>query len=204
MSSVVVQPADAIGEWSLTQRNLHRLLTAYLRFYQGAHWEHSTVPAEGAAILVCNHVSVLDPLLLVASNQRVVSFLVAREYYDNPLMRQLLEQTYSIPVRRDRRDVRALLQARHVLEEGRVLGIFPEGGINRSETRKGVAWLVRESAAPVVPAHVGGARQAASDLQTWLRRQHPLLRYGVPLHFHRDADAAEVMGATMSAIATLA
>ncbi len=196
--------ADAIGAWSLTQRSLHALLTAYVRYYQSAHWEPSTVPVEGAAILVCNHVSVLDPLLLVASNRRVVSFLVAQEYYENPLLRPLLEQTYSIPVRRDRRDVRALLQARRVLEAGRVLGVFPEGGINRSETQKGVAWLVRESGAPVVPAHVGGVHQASSDLQTWLRRQHPLLRYGVPLHFHPDADAAEVLGATMSAIATLA
>lgn len=204
MPRAAASPADSLGQWSLTQRSLHGLLSVYVRFYQGAHWEASTIPSEGAAILACNHVSVLDPLLLVASNTRVVSFLVAQEYYDKPWMRWLLEQTYSIPVRRDRRDVRALLQARRILEEGRVLGIFPEGGIQRSEIQKGVAWLVRESGAPVVPAHVGSVTQASSDLQTWLRRQHPLLRYGVPLHFHRDADAAEVLGATMSAIATLA
>ncbi|MDA8114912.1 MAG: lysophospholipid acyltransferase family protein, partial [Acidithiobacillus sp.] len=134
----------------------------------------------------------------------MISFLVAQEYYDKAWMRRLLEQTYSIPVRRDRRDVGALLQARRLLEDGRVLGIFPEGGINRDQTQKGLAWLVRESAAPVVPAHISGARQRRSDLATWLHRQRPLLRYGVPLHFHRDASAAEVLGATMSAIATLA
>ncbi len=196
--------ADQLSEWSFSQRSLHTLLYGYVRYYQGARWEPSSVPVSGPAILVCNHVSVLDPLLLVASNHRVISFLVAQEYYDNALMRQLLEQTYSIPVRRDRRDVRALLQARRVLEDGRVLGLFPEGGIRRDQIQKGVAWLVQESAAPVVPAHVSGARQGQSDLGTWLRRQRPLLRYGVPLHFHRNADAAEVLGATMSAIATLA
>ena len=196
--------ADQLSEGSFSQRSLHTLLYGYVRYYQGARWEPSSVPVSGPAILVCNHVSVLDPLLLVASNHRVISFLVAQEYYDNALMRQLLEQTYSIPVRRDRRDVRALLQARRVLEDGRVLGLFPEGGIRRDQIQKGVAWLVQESAAPVVPAHVSGARQGQSDLGTWLRRQRPLLRYGVPLHFHRNADAAEVLGATMSAIATLA
>lgn len=204
MAHPALVPADSIGEWSRTQRALHALLMGYTRYYQGAHWESSTVPARGAAILVCNHVSVLDPLLLVASNQRVISFLVAQEYYDSPLMRPLLDQTYSIPVRRDGRDVKALLQARRVLADGRVLGVFPEGGINRSDIQKGVAWLVRESQAPVVPAHIGGVQQCHSDVMTWLRRQHPLLRYGVPLHFHRDADAADVLGATMSAIATLA
>ena len=196
--------ADQATEWSLTQRGLHALLYGYTRFYQGGHWEPSSVPETGPAILACNHVSVLDPLFLVASNRRMISFLVAQEYYDKAWMRRLLEQTYSIPVRRDRRDVGALLQARRLLEDGRVLGIFPEGGINRDQTQKGVAWLVRESAAPVVPAHISGARQGRSDLATWLHRQRPLLRYGVPLHFHRDASAAEVLGATMSAIATLA
>ena len=203
----MVQPsavADRATEWSFTQRGLHALLYGYTRFYQGGHWEPSSVPETGPAILACNHVSVLDPLFLVASNRRMISFLVAQEYYDNAWMRRLLEQTYSIPVRRDRRDVSALLQARRLLEDGRVLGIFPEGGINRDQTQKGVAWLVRESAAPVVPAHISGARQGRSDLATWLHRQRPLLRYGVPLHFHRDVSAAEVLGATMSAIATLA
>jgi len=196
--------ADQATEWSFTQRGLHALLYGYTRFYQGGHWEPSSVPETGPAILACNHVSVLDPLFLVASNRRMISFLVAQEYYDKAWMRRLLEQTYSIPVRRDRRDVGALLQARRLLEDGRVLGIFPEGGINRDQIQKGVAWLVRESAAPVVPAHISGARQGRSDLATWLHRQRPLLRYGVPLHFHRDASAAEVLGATMSAIATLA
>ena len=196
--------ADRATEWSFTQRGLHALLYGYTRFYQGGHWEPSSVPETGPAILACNHVSVLDPLFLVASNRRMISFLVAQEYYDNAWMRRLLEQTYSIPVRRDRRDVSALLQARRLLEDGRVLGICPEGGINRDQTQKGVAWLVRESAAPVVPAHISGARQGRSDLATWLHRQRPLLRYGVPLHFHRDVSAAEVLGATMSAIATLA
>ncbi|MHB8236442.1 MAG: lysophospholipid acyltransferase family protein [Acidithiobacillus ferrivorans] len=196
--------ADQATEWSFTQRSLHALLYGYTRFYQGGHWEPSSIPATGPAILACNHVSVLDPLFLVASNCRMISFLVAREYYDNAWTRRLLEQTYSIPVRRDRRDVGALLQARRLLEDGRVLGIFPEGGINRGQTQKGLAWLVRESAAPVVPAHISGARQGQSDFATWLHRQRPLLRYGVPLHFHRDADAAEVLGATMSAIAALA
>ena len=196
--------ADQATEWSFTQRGLHTLLYSYTRFYQGGHWEPSSVPETGPAILACNHVSVLDPLLLVASNQRVISFLVAQEYYEKAWMRRLLDQSYSIPVRRNGHDVRALLQARRLLEDGRVLGIFPEGGINRDQTQKGVAWLVRESAAPVVPAHISGAQQGRSDLATWLHRQRPLLRYGVPLHFHRDADAAEVLGATMSAIATLA
>ncbi|MEY2342495.1 lysophospholipid acyltransferase family protein [Acidithiobacillus sp. IBUN Pt1247-S3] len=172
--------------------------------YQGGRWDASTVPSSGPAIIACNHLSVLDPLLLVASNQRLISFLIAQEYYDLRWLRPWLERSACIPVRRDGRDLRGLLQARRLLQAGRVLGIFPEGGIAREGMQKGLAWLVRESAAPVVPARVLAVRQYPSDWQTWLRRQHPVLRYGVPLHFHPDADAAEILGATRSAIATLA
>jgi len=162
------------------------------------------LPATGAAILACNHLSVLDPLLLIASNRRIISFLVAQEYYDQAWLRPLLDLTACIPVRRDRRDLRALLQARRLLRAGHVLGIFPAGGIDREGMQKGLAWLVQETSAPVVPARILGVRQYPSDLRTWLWRQHPVLRYGIPLHFHPNADAAEILGATRSAIATLA
>ena len=195
---------DQQQEWSLLQRSLHGLVAAYSRFYQGARWEPSTLPENGPAILACNHVSVLDPLLLVASNHRLISFLVAQEYYDKKWLRPLLDLSHCIPVRRDGRDIQGLRRARQVLMDGHVLGIFPEGGVNRQSVQAGIAWLVKGSGAAVVPARIIGAEQGKSDLRTWLRRQHPLLRYGVPLHFHRDAEAGEVLGAIMSAIATLA
>ncbi|WP_308389516.1 lysophospholipid acyltransferase family protein [Acidithiobacillus sp. AMEEHan] len=201
---VLAAAADQIGNWTVLQRALHRGIVCYARRYQGSHWDASTVPASGAAIIACNHLSVLDPLLLIASNQRLISFLVAQEYYDLRWLRPWLDLSACIPVRRDGRDLRALLQARRLLQNGRVLGIFPEGGIARGGMEKGLAWLVRESAAPVVPARILGVRQYSSDWQTWLRRQHPVLRYGVPLHFHPDADAGEILGATRSAITTLA
>lgn len=195
---------DQQQEWSLLQRSLHGLVAAYASIYQGARWEPSTLPENGPAILACNHVSVLDPLLLVASNHRLISFLVAQEYYDKKWLRPLLDLSHCIPVRRDGRDIRGLRRARQVLMDGHVLGIFPEGGVNRQSVQAGIAWLVKGSGAAVVPARIIGAEQGKSDLRTWLRRQHPLLRYGVPLHFHRDAEAGEVLGAIMSAIATLA
>ncbi len=191
-------------EWSLEARMLRRVICLYVRIYQGGEWDPSTLPDHGAAILACNHLSVLDPLLLVASSQRAVSFLVAQEYYDLPWLRPLLDLTYCIPVRRDGRDLRGLLKARQLLRAGRTVGIFPEGGIARHGIQKGLAWLVRESQAPVIPARIDGARQYQSDLATLLHRQRPHLRYGVPLHFLPGAGTEEILGATVSAIATLA
>ncbi|MCY0872807.1 MAG: lysophospholipid acyltransferase family protein [Acidithiobacillus caldus] len=177
---------------------------AYARWYQAATWEPSTVPDTGAVILACNHLSVLDPLLLIASNRRVVSFLVAREYYESRWLRPFLDLIHCIPVKRDGRDLRALRAAAQVLAAQRVLGIFPEGGIARSDVRRGLGWLVRESGAAVVPAKVMGVHQYPSDWRTWATRQRPRLRYGVPLHFLERAEPSEILGATMSAIATLA
>jgi len=149
-------------------------------------------------------VSVIDPLLLIASNRRVVSFLVAREYYEMRWLRPFLDLIHCIPVKRDGHDLAALRAAARVLAAQRVLGIFPEGGIARSDIRRGLGWLVRESGAAVVPAKIVGARQYRSDWHTWAARQRPCLRYGVPLHFLEQAQPSEILGATMSAIATLA
>lgn len=196
---------DQPSRWPWWAHGLHGAIGAYCSIWQGAHWELSTVPAHGPAILACNHVSVIDPLLLVASNPRPISFVVAQEYYEKRLFRPFLDMTGCIPVRRDRRDKAGLLKARALLREGRVLGLFPEGGINRGMegSQLGIGWLVRETGAPVVPARIFHARQLQSDLRTWVARQHPRLRYGVPLQFHPTADAEEIVGAIMSAIATL-
>ncbi|MCE5394272.1 MAG: 1-acyl-sn-glycerol-3-phosphate acyltransferase [Acidithiobacillus sp.] len=198
------QLPDFRTQWGWRRRFLYELLRCYAQRFQGAQWEATQVPAQGAAILACNHLSVIDPILLIVSNQRMISFLVAMEYYAIPWLRPILDLGGSIPVRRDGHDLFALRQAKRNLDAGRVLGLFPEGGIGRSDLQKGLAWLVQNTGAPVVPARVLGVQQYATDWQTWLTRQHPRLRYGVPLHFHRDTCAEEILGATRSAIATLA
>lgn len=197
---------DHAEQWPGWAYALHTIIRGYGQRWHRARWDCSTVPAEGPAILVCNHVSVLDPLLLIASNLRIISFIIAREYYEQPVLRPFLDAVGCMPARRDGSDRKVIVRALQVLREGRVLGIFPEGGIGRGSDamQEGVAWLVQQTGAPVVPARVTGAAQCSSDLRTFVSRQRPMLRYGPPLSLATDLPRDEILQRIMAAIQALA
>ena len=197
---------DHAEQWPGWAHVLHGIIRGYGQHWHRARWDCSTVPAEGPAILVCNHVSVLDPLLLIASNFRIISFIIAREYYEQPVLRPFLDAVGCIPARRDGSDRKVIVRARQVLKEGRVLGIFPEGGIGRGPEamQEGVAWLVQQTGAPVVPARVTNAAQRSSDIRTFLSRQKPCLRYGAPLELDADLPREEILQRIIASIESLA
>ena len=177
---------DHARDWPLWARSLHALIRGYCR---GFHWlrgDRSTVPDSGAAILVANHHSGPDPLFLVATNRRLVSFMIASEYYRAGALRWVYERAGCVPVDRVRPTVSALRGMLDRLEAGRVVGMFPEGGIHPPEQRPrakpGAALLALETGAPVIPARLSGVRQLpGSDLWTFLRPRRVRLHYGPPV-----------------------
>lgn len=197
--------ADARSDAPLWVRAIHATLRGYCRYWQAAQIAPSTLPDHGPAILVCNHISVLDPILLVASNRRMISFMIAQEYYDIPLLQPVLRASGCIPVRRDGHDRAALRQALAMLKAGRAVGVFPEGGIGRAgDFRAGVAWLIQQTQVPVVPARVENVHQHDADWRTYVSRQAPRLHYGAPQHFAADLDRAQISAQLQAAMAALA
>ena len=177
---------DNARHWPLWARTIHALIRAHCRLVFRLRSDPSTVPAEGGAILVANHHAGPDPLFLIATNRRLLSFLIAAEYYRVRALNWLLARVGCVPVDRRRVTASALRGMRERLEAGRVVGIFPEGGIHppgkRVRPKPGAALLALESGAPVVPARVSGIRQLpGSDLWTFLRPRRVGLRYGPPV-----------------------
>jgi len=124
------------------------------------------LPAEGAVILAPNHVSVLDPVAIalgVSRRGRVVQFLAAAEAFEHPVWGRGLRLMKQIPIRRGTRDLAALDELVDVLRDGRIAGIFPEGGIRDGRPPlKGHSGLVRIAVAtgvPVVPVGVWGTQE---------------------------------------------
>jgi 1-acyl-sn-glycerol-3-phosphate acyltransferase len=147
---------------SLFLWNTNRL---YCKARHRFSWEGSDpLPERGPAILVCNHRSSVDPFILAATTQRVISYLVAQEYYRIPGFRWFLDWMRCVPVRRDRKDVGAVRRSLTELKNGRLLCIFPEGGISRGfgNPHLGMAYLSLRSGAPVIPAYVSGTPAADS------------------------------------------
>lgn len=134
---------------------------AYLRTYHDVRLRTAcTLPSSGPAILVCNHISGLDPVILEAQIERYMGWMIAREYYELPYLKWLFETIELIPVERSGRDLAATRAAMRALEDGRILGIFPEGRISASQAvlrfQTGIGLLALKSGAPVYPAYIRG------------------------------------------------
>ncbi|HSW44145.1 MAG TPA: MFS transporter [Phycisphaerae bacterium] len=145
-----------------------------------------TVPVSGPVIVVCRHTSSIDPLLLIAaSRRRTLGFLIAREYYDLPLVGRLIRLVKCVPVKRDGHDAAGTKAALRHLRAGMPLGIFIEGRIpepdQHLEPKDGAAMLALRTGAAVVPATITGTRYDPGVLRSFFRRQRAYVRFGKPL-----------------------
>jgi 1-acyl-sn-glycerol-3-phosphate acyltransferase len=117
------------------------------------------IPAHGAAILVCNHVSFVDAVLLMAASPRPIRFIMDHRIFRVPVLGWLFKLAKAIPIAPQREDPavyeRAFEEARRVLDEGELLGLFPEGAITRDgrlgEFKGGVMKILQTHPVPVVP-----------------------------------------------------
>jgi len=122
------------------------------------------IPTEGAAVLVCNHVSFIDAVLLMAASPRPIRFIMDHRIFRVPVLGWLFKLAKAIPIAPQKEDPaayeEAFAQAVQVLREGDLLAIFPEGAITRDgslQPFKGGVMKILESAgaegidAPVVP-----------------------------------------------------
>ena len=117
------------------------------------------IPAEGPAIVVCNHVSFVDPVLLMAASPRPIRFLMEARLHSIPVLGWVFRRAGAIPVvaRDDDPGVyeAAFAAADEVLAQGDLLGIFPEGAITADgrlqEFKGGVMRILERRPVPVVP-----------------------------------------------------
>ncbi|MGO9227652.1 MAG: acyl-[ACP]--phospholipid O-acyltransferase [Bryobacteraceae bacterium] len=118
------------------------------------------VPFRGPALLVANHMSHVDGLLIGASVQRFIRFMVWRPFYETKALGWLFRLTNAIPVstRSPREALEAVRRARHELAAGEVVCIFAEGAISRTGNllpfKSGLQTIVAGTDVPIVPVHL--------------------------------------------------
>lgn len=122
------------------------------------------VPDEGAALVVCNHVSFMDPMILMASVRRPMRFVMYHRIYDLPVLHFVFRTARAIPIA-GRHEDEALLAAAfeaidQALSDGEVVCIFPEGGLTKDGSimpfRPGVEHILARRPVPVVPLALRG------------------------------------------------
>jgi 1-acyl-sn-glycerol-3-phosphate acyltransferase len=117
------------------------------------------IPAQGPAVLVCNHVSFVDAVLIMAASPRPIRFVMDHRIFQSPVLGWMFRLLKAIPVAPQKEDPKvyeaAFEAAAQVLREGDLLCIFPEGGITRDgslgEFKGGVMKILERQPAPVVP-----------------------------------------------------
>ena len=143
------------------------------------------LPAEGPVILAPNHRSFIDPLVVGSAVDRRSYYIMTRKYYDIPAINWFFRMSRCVVVEEDADNLTALRDAKKVLDQGKVLTIFPEGHISPDGTlqagQQGVAWLARRTGAPVVPVWVGGTREVLTKGVKRLRHARLAMRTGKPL-----------------------
>jgi 1-acyl-sn-glycerol-3-phosphate acyltransferase len=175
---------------------------------RGAH----NVPRSGAAIVVANHASFLDPAILGDACPRKVHFLIMRAMYDLRRFRWFYVGMESIPVSADPQDALSLRRALRALRQGQVVGVFPEGHRrpdgSLGEGRLGAALLAARSGAPVIPVGIRGAYEAmpAKGIFPWPKRIETV--FGPPLRWEGGKPGRAALAAfserLMSAVGALA
>jgi len=138
------------------------------------------VPLTGPLILVANHVHVVDPILLVFAFPRWITFVAKEELFRSLFLGFWLRWAGSLPLQRDgkvREKQRILEGARKALEDGMILGMFPEGARSHdgklSKGRHGPAVIASKTDTPVLAVGIAGTDKIHGI--GWLWKRPPIV-----------------------------
>ncbi|MGO9340686.1 MAG: acyl-[ACP]--phospholipid O-acyltransferase [Terracidiphilus sp.] len=120
-------------------------------------------PDKAGALLVCNHMSFVDALLLIASTDRPIRFLMYKGIYDNKIIKPFARAMKAIPISSEQRPrdmIRSLRTASDALRQDDIVCIFAEGQITRTGQllpfRRGLERIMKGVEAPIIPVNLDG------------------------------------------------
>ena len=139
------------------------------------------VPQTGGAIIAANHVTMVDPVPVALAIRRPIHFMAKAELFQSSIMNWFFRSLHAFPVKRGLADREAIRKALAVVNEGHLLGIFPEGTRNPNAEellplQGGTALIAVKTGVPVVPVVVKGVSP--------LRFRKPItVQIGKPMYF---------------------
>ncbi|MDQ0299459.1 1-acyl-sn-glycerol-3-phosphate acyltransferase [Salibacterium salarium] len=160
------------------------------------------IPADGPVLLCSNHISNLDPPLVGTFMKRKIRFMAKQELFSKKIVGPLLSSLGAFPVKRGVGDRQSLRKGLHLLEEGEVLCLFPEGTRSKTgeigEGLSGSGFFAIRSKAAVVPVVIFGPYKPFGKIT---------IAYGEPMNFQELRDekvnAAEATKKIMGGIQAL-
>jgi 1-acyl-sn-glycerol-3-phosphate acyltransferase len=143
------------------------------------------VPRRGGVLLVSNHQSYLDPVLVGLYLPRPMSYLAKSELFHNRFFRWLITSLNAFPVRQGAGDVGAVKEMIRRLREGHMLNMYPEGSRTEDGEMRpiepGAALVVKRAGVPIVPCVIDGSFKAWPKQQKFPKPHRISVMYGPPL-----------------------
>ncbi|HEY0008485.1 MAG TPA: lysophospholipid acyltransferase family protein [Tepidisphaeraceae bacterium] len=153
----------------------------------------SNIPPTGGALIVSNHQSYLDPIVLSSQMTRKMSFLASAHLFQFKPFGWYIRALSAYPIQQGKGDIGAVKQMIQLLQAGEIMNVFPEG--SRSEDGKlqpiqgGVVLAIRRAKVPVVPAIVVGAYEAWNRHRLIPRPGRVRVIYRPPVELHHLSGA---------------
>lgn len=163
--------------------------------YRVRHKNLNKLPEHGGALIVCNHVSYMDALLLSGACPRLIRFVMEEDYANLPVLRRFLKRAGVIPISANSRTSirRAFAEVEQALQDGHLVCIFPEGRLtadgNMNEFMRGIDIILRRSPVPVIPMAIKGL------WGSFFSRYHGRACKGLPRRFwsHVEIEAGDAV-----------
>lgn len=186
--------------WCTLQVILQNFFCVWLGYRAAGH---KPLETEGGALILANHQSFLDPLLVGLPLHRPISFLARDSLFRVPLIGWILKNTHVMPINQEATSSASLRQTIRKLQHGFLVGIFPEGTRSHSgalgEIKPGFTAVLRRAKHPVYPVGVAGAYQALPMGAWFLKPTRVRVVVGKPIsveeleqYSHRSQEAALV------------
>lgn len=149
--------------FGLNMEPLYRLGSKVMvhSFYDLEFIGFEKIPQHGPALLISNHVSYVDGLVVQAGCSRSIRFVIDRYIYEIPLINYFMRHNRAIPIRPKKHEVeRAFSEVSHGLENGDLIHIFPEGRLtftgHLGRFKPGVVWIIDRDPVPIYPIALKG------------------------------------------------
>lgn len=130
-------------------------------FYKTKFVGFENIPSKGPVLLIANHVSYIDGILIQSACKRKVGFLIDQNIYQLPVVNYFMRLNGGIPILPKKESVsKALAEISKRLESGEIICIFPEGQLtytgNIGRFKPGIEWIIEQDPVPIYPIAIDG------------------------------------------------